>query len=190
MEKIAVPANAKLDSVDQDRVFAALEYLSESQPERLEKYLSTKQYDELIAEKNEYNRSQLVMKLTGFPEKKTFDLYKYFSVKNREFLVLEKADFLIYPNDYRGELEVLKIENDTFNWDLKENLLTIIINSREKIGFDLNSLAKLNASDLPISELTFLKDSEQYKMKLYVESGNSRNGALENVKWKLLLTKK
>jgi hypothetical protein len=68
--------------------------------------------------------------------------------------------------------------------------LTIIINSKENVRFDLNSLAKLDSSDLPISDLTFVKDSKKYKMKLYVESGNSKNGVLVNVTWKLLLTKK
>ncbi|HLO45721.1 MAG TPA: DUF4153 domain-containing protein [Leadbetterella sp.] len=189
-DKIAVPVNVKLDSTDEDRAYAALEYLSENQPERLEKYLTKKQFDELIAEKNEYNRGQLVMKLTGFPQKKTFDLYKYFSVKNSEFLVLDKADFLISPNEFREEVDVVKIGNDTFTWDLKQNQLNVNINSKEKIGFDLNELTKFNAVDLPESDFTFSKESENFKMKLFVESGNSTNGVLENLKWKLLLTKK
>jgi hypothetical protein len=45
-------------------------------------------------------------------------------------------------------------------------------------------------SDVALSDLAFLKDSKKYKMKLYVESGNSKNGVLVNVTWKLLLTKK
>lgn len=188
--KIVVPANSKLESVDQDKVLAALEYLSKNQPERLEKYLSKNHFDELIATENEYDRSRLVVKMTGFPESRYFDFRKYFSAKNQAFLVLEKADFLIYPNQNRGEQDVLKVESDTFDWELKQNKLTITINSKENVRFDLNSLAKLDSSDLPISDLTFLKDSEKYIMKLYVESGNSSNGVLENVTWKLLLTKK
>lgn len=188
--KIVVPANSKLESVDQDKVLAALEYLSKNQPDRLEKYLSKNHFDELIATENEYDRSRLVVKMTGFPESRYFDFRKYFSAKNQAFLVLEKADFLIYPNQNRGEQDVLKVESDTFDWELKQNKLTITINSKENVRFDLNSLAKLDSSDLPISDLTFLKDSEKYIMKLYVESGNSSNGVLENVTWKLLLTKK
>jgi hypothetical protein len=195
--KILVQANTKLDSVDLDKVLAAIEYLSKNQPERLEKYLSKNNFDELIATENEYDRSRLVVKMTGFPESSNLDFPKYFSAKNKAFLDLGKADFLIYPDGFKDNrdgfkrsLESLKIENDAFDYILLQNQLTIIINSKENIRFDLNPLAKFDAIDLPISDLTFLKDSEKYKMKLYVESGNSSNGVLDNVNWKLLLTKK
>jgi hypothetical protein len=195
--KILVQANTKLDSVDLDKVLAALEYLSKNQPERLEKYLSKNNFDELIATENEFERSQLVVKLTGFPESSDFDIYYNFSAKNQGFLELGKADFLIYsdgfranPDGFKQSVESLKIENDAFDYSLSQNQLTIIINSKENVRFDLNSLVKLDASDVALSDLAFLKDSKKYKMKLYVESGNSKNGVLVNVTWKLLLTKK
>jgi hypothetical protein len=195
--EILVQANTKLDSVDLDKVLSALEYLSKNQPERLEKYLSKNNFDELIATENEFERSQLVVKLTGFPESSDFDIYYNFSAKNQGFLELGKADFLIYsdgfranPDGFKQSVESLKIENDAFDYSLSQNQLTIIINSKENVRFDLNSLVKLDASDVALSDLAFLKDSKKYKMKLYVESGNSKNGVLVNLTWKLLLTKK
>ncbi len=188
--KIAVPANAKLDSVDQDRVFAALEYLSESQPERLEKYLSKKHFDELIAEKNEYNRSQLVMKLTGFPQKKAVHLDNYFSLEDTEVIPLEKADFMIITLEYRQEDKLTKIDGDTYKWDLDENILTFIINDKEKVIFDLNSLSDFSSNKLPSSKLTFRKENNKFNIRLLIESGNSSNGKIYGLRWKLLLTKK
>jgi hypothetical protein len=188
--KIAVPVNLKLDSTDQDRAYAALEYLSENQPERLKKYLTKKQFDELIAEKNEYNRSQLVIKLTGFPDKKAIDLDKYFSVEDTDVIPLEKSDFLILPLEYREEGQLAKIEDDTFKWDINDNILTIVINDKEKVIFDLNTISDFSSNKLPSSKLTFRKENSKFKFRLLIESGNSSKGRLYGLRWKLLLTRK
>jgi hypothetical protein len=188
--KIAVPVNVKLDSTDEDRAYAALEYLSENQPERLKKYLSKKQYDELTAEKNAYNRRQLALKTTGFPDRKAIDLDKYFSVEDTDVIPLEKSDFLILPLEYREEGQLAKIEDDTFKWDLNDNILTIVINDKEKVIFDLDTISDFSSNKLPSSKLTFRKENSKFKFRLLIESGNSSKGRLYGLRWKLLLTRK
>jgi hypothetical protein len=188
--KIIVPDNFRLDSINQDRLYAALEYLAESHPEILEKYLTEKQFKELKAEKNDFQRAQLIYKLTNLPQKKSFDVYKYFSVDRPDFYDLNKADFLIDSREYQGEKEIIKVEDNSLEWKLEKNILSVILSGKEKVNFDLSKLKNENSTELEIESTTFEKESSKYLMKLLVESGNSNNGVLENLKWKLFLTKK
>jgi Domain of unknown function (DUF4153) len=188
--KITVPDNFKPDSINQDKLYAALEYLAESYPERLEKYLTEKQFEELTAEKNDFQRAQLIYKLTNLPHKKSFDVYKYFSVKRPGFYDLNKADFLIDSNEYGAEKEILKLESDSLEWQLEKNTLRIIVSGTERVNFDLSKLKNENSTELGIETTTFEKESSKYSMKLLIESGNSNNGILENLQWKLFLSKK
>lgn len=188
--KIFVPNNFTLDSMNQDRLYAALEYLAESHPERLKNYLTSKQFDELTAEKNDFQRAQIIYKLTNLPQKKSFDVNKYFSVKRPDFYDLNKADFLIDSKEYRDENQNIKIEDDSLEWKLEKNILTIIIGGKEKVNFDISKLKNENSTELGIEFTTFEKESSKYSMKLLIESGNSNNGILENLQWKLFLTKK
>ena len=188
--KISVPNQIKLDSVDEDRLYAALEYLSENRPDVLESYLSKSQNDEMKAEKSEFGRGNLIVKLINLPEKRSIELNKYFSTNVQVVFDLEKADFMIRPKEYQVvELEAL-IDKDKFEWETNKNVLVFTINNKEKISFELQKLAKLNSNDLSPAELTFFKESSNYKLKLMVESGGSTDGVLDNIKWKLFLTKK
>lgn len=188
--KIIVPNNFTLDSMNQDRLYAALEYLAESHPEKLKDYLTERQFDELTAEKNDFQRAQIIYKLTNLPQKKSFDVNKYFSVKRPSFYDLNKADFLIDSKEYREENQIIKIEEDSLEWKLEKNILTIIIGGKEKVNFDVSKLKNENSTELGIESTTFEKESSKYSMKLLIESGNSNNGILENLQWKLFLTKK
>jgi hypothetical protein len=187
--KIAVPAKAKLDSVDQDRVFAALEYLSEGQPERLEKYLSKEQFNKLIAEKNEFNRSSLALKLMGFPQKIKYSKETHFSDGITELYTVDKADYHFKPNHFRENSE-FAILNDEFATDFTENHLIVSINRNEKLDFDLNSLKNLDSLNPDKNLLNFQKESNDWRIRLYVESGHSSNGRITDLTWSLFLTKK
>ncbi len=188
--KIIVPYNLTLDSINQDRLYAALEYLAESHPESLKDYLTEKQFEELRAEKNDFQRAQIIYKLTNLPLKKSFDVYKFFSVKRPSFYDLNKADFLVDSREYSGKTEAIKIEKDSLSWKLEQNILTFIIGEKEKVNFDISNLKNENSTELGIESTTFEMETTMFSMKLLIESGNSNNGILENLQWKLFLTKK
>ncbi|MCP9745619.1 DUF4153 domain-containing protein [Lacihabitans sp. CS3-21] len=188
--KIIVPFNFTLDSMNQDRLYAALEYLAESHPGNLKDYLTEKQFDELTAEKNDFQRAQLIYKLINLPQKKSFDIYKYFSVKRPSFYDLNKADFFVDSREHGGEKGAIIIEKDSLSWKLEQDILTFIIGKKEKVNFDINKLKNENSTELGIESTTFELETTKFSMKLLIESGNSNNGILENLQWKLFLTNK
>ena len=187
--KIAVPVNVKLDSVGQERVFAAIEYLSENQPERLQNYLSKEKFDKLIGEKNEFNRNSLAVNLMGFPEKIKYSKETYFSDGIVELYKVDKADFHYKPNHFRVKTEFTLLK-DEFETQFIENHLIVSINRNEKLDFDLNSLRYLESQNPDKNLLNFEKQSNGWKIRLYVESANSSNGKINNITWSLFLTKK
>lgn len=192
--KISVPANMKLDSVDQDKIYAALDYLAGNQPQTLKKFLSEKQFKVLKAEKKEYNRSHLVFKMAGFPERNSFNIDKYFSVKEVDYISLNKADFLVkdalYVDRNNEENKEYKIEDESFTVKLDKNNFVLKINKNETVNFDLNTLKGLDSNELDGKSLTFENESSKWKFRLLIKNGNSSNGVLQHVDWQLFLTRK
>lgn len=185
--KISLPRNLELKKVELERFQAALEYLSERQPDALKGYLTEKQFKQLKQENSEYQRSELIFKLLNFESKYGSHKNFYFSCKDCEVYNLDKADYLIDTDSKKMGKDILKIDNDAIAWSLDSSKLVLIINETEKVSFDLNSLIYLNGNTIPKQKLTFENDNEKWHFKLLVENGSSRNGKLENVKWKLFL---
>ncbi|MCP9767945.1 DUF4153 domain-containing protein [Lacihabitans sp. LS3-19] len=190
--KIEVPKGLKLDSLDQDKLYASLEYLSENRVEIFEKYLSPKQFQELKNEKNEYQRSQLVLNLLNLPSKQSYVKYRYFSRKNENFIELHNADYMISSDvsQYKEDVFSRTVAGNSLKTKLEKNILEFTINDTEKIDFDLSSLKELEGNLIDSKELTFEKDSQNWKLILIIESGSSENGEIEYLDWKILMKRK
>ena len=138
--KINIPINVKFKEVEIERIQAALEYLSERQPDALKEFLNEKQFKQLKEEKSENQRSELIYKMLNFENKYDSQKYFYFSCKDCEIYNLKNADFLIdTENDKKGK-GILKIDDDAISWSLDSCNLNFTINETEKVSFDLKSL--------------------------------------------------
>jgi Domain of unknown function (DUF4153) len=192
--KISVPVKIKLDSVDQDKLYAALDYLAENQPQTLKKFLSEKQFSDLIAENNPYNRSNLLFKMTGFPGKNFHFVSKYFSVKDRGYITLSKADFLVedalYFDKNNEGFKQYNFEENPFSVKLENNSFILKLSKSENVVFDLSSLKTLDAGDIEMEKLTFEKENLNWKFRLLIKNGNSTSGRIDHVDWQLFLTRK
>ena len=103
--------------------------------------------------------------------------------------MVEKSDYHFKPNHFRENTE-FAILNEVFKTQFIQNHLTVTINSKEKLDFDLNSLRNLDSLSPDRSLLNFEKESNDWKIRLYVESGSSSNGRITDLTWSVFLTKK
>ena len=192
--KISVPVKIKLASVDQDKLYAALDYLAENQPQTLKKFLSEKQFSDLIAENNPYNRSNLLFKMTGFPGKNFHFVSKYFSSKERGYITLSKADFLVedalYFDKNNKGFKQYNFEENPFSVKLENNSFILKLSKSENVVFDLSSLKTLDGGDIEMEKLTFEKENLNWKFRLLIKNGNSTSGRIDHVDWQLFLTRK
>jgi Domain of unknown function (DUF4153) len=190
--KMAIDLPKKpLDSLEKDKIYAALEYLAENSPTSLKEYLSTGDYNKLISKKSEYERRVFILKLANLPVQPYDAIYTSFRAKYVSHLALSRADYLIeYQKTGDTKIKVATIEKDVFKCFLERNTFVVNINDTEKLVFDLEKLKDQNLYELPEDLVTFKKDSKNWKLRLLVDSGSANNSVLYQLEWKLILTRK
>jgi len=188
--KINIPINVEFKEVEKERFQAALEYLSERQPDALKGYISVKQFNQLKEVKSENQRSELIFKMLNFENNYDSQKYFYFSCKDCEIYNLKNADYLIEKENDKEGKGILKIEDEAISWSLDSCELIFTINETEKVSFDLKSLLNLSGNTIEQEKLTFENGNKKWHFRLLVENGSSRNSKLENIKWKLFLKRR
>jgi hypothetical protein len=184
------PANVdfkKLTENEIDKLYAAVDYLTQNQPEKLKDWFSEKEYQTISTEKSMRGRKNAFYALTKWPQNEVSESSYYVDAKNNDYVILENADLMLDSYHLYSELT---INESKFLAKNQDNMLKIIENEKEILSFDLSKITLKKFEQAPQDSLIFRSENEKYKGKLLLESGYIKDHKIESMVWRLLLTKK
>ena len=184
------PANVdfkKLTENEIDKLYAAVDYLTQNQPEKLKDWFSEKEYQTISTEKSMRGRKNAFYALTKWPQNEVSESSYYVDAKNNDYVILENADLMLDSYHLYSELT---INESKFLAKNQDNMLKIIENEKEILSFDLSKITLKKFEQAPQDSLIFRSENEKYKGELLLESGYIKDHKIESMVWRLLLTKK
>ncbi|MCA0365513.1 MAG: DUF4153 domain-containing protein [Bacteroidetes bacterium] len=184
------PANVdfkKLSEKEIDKVYAAVDYLTQNQPEKLKDWFTEKEFLTISAEKSMRGRKNAFYALTKWPQNEVSESSYYVDAKNNDYVILENADLMLDSYHLYSELT---INESKFLAKNQDKTLKIIENDKEILSFDLSKITQKKYEQAPQDSLIFRSENEKYKGKLLLESGYIKDRKIESIVWRLLLTKK
>ncbi|MBK9935340.1 MAG: DUF4153 domain-containing protein [Cytophagaceae bacterium] len=177
----------KLSEKEIDKVYASVDYLTQNQPEKLKDWFSDVDFKKISTEKSMIGRKNAFYALTKWPQNEVSVSSYYVDAKNNDYISLENADLMLDSYHLYSELTV---NGSKFLAKNKDNTLKISENDKEILSFDLSKITQKKYEQAPQDSLIFRSENEKYKGKLLLESGYIKDHKIENIVWRLLLTKK
>lgn len=189
--KISIPKNKTFDQKNQDKFGAALEFLIENHPLELKPFLTNDQYQK-ISKEDSYNKYYFLTDQIGF--KTITNAYK-FETKFIEYKIEQSVPMKGFDTfkDFRylnNESQKFEVGNDKFDIKINDHIIKLIVNNRDTVYFDLNSVKDFTKDQVDIEKLIFKKETPTWRFMFVLKGGSSGTKELEVNNASLFLAKK